>query len=83
MNQAGFTKERSILEHLVKLTKKPPTKNQLTTQIKQQFSRRKNTLATFFDIKKAFDQIWHYKLLSKLKAINLDPQLFCIIKSFL
>ena len=57
-NQAGFSKGRSTLEHLVKLT----------TQVKQQCSRRKNTLATFFDIKKAFDQVWHYKLLSKLKA---------------
>ena len=43
VNQAGFRKGRSTVDHLVKLT----------TQVKQQFARRKNVLATFFDIKKS------------------------------
>ena len=42
-NQAGFRKGRSTTDHLVKLTQ----------HIKKQFSRRKSTLATFFDVKKS------------------------------
>lgn len=42
INQAGFRKGRSAMDNLVKLT----------TNIKQQFARRKNVVATFFDIKK-------------------------------
>ena len=41
LNQAGFRLGRSTTEHLLKLT----------TNIKQQFARRKNVLATFFDVK--------------------------------
>ena len=62
INQAGFQKGRSTIEHLTKLT----------NQIKHQFARRKNILATFFNIKKAFDQVWHHKLLQKLIQINID-----------
>lgn len=72
-NQAGFRKGRSTTEHLLKLT----------TQIKHQFSRRKNILATFFDIKKAFDQVWHHKLIQKLIKINLDKKLILVIQNFL
>ena len=72
-NQAGFRKGRCTTEHLIKLT----------TQIKQQFARRQNILATFFDINKAFDQIWHYRLLQKLKDINLGQRMTGFIQNFL
>ena len=72
-NQAGFRKGRSTTEHLVKLT----------TQIKQQFARRKTLLATFFDINKAFDQIWHYRLIQKLKQINVGERMIGFIQDFL
>ena len=72
-NQAGFRKGRSTIEHLVKLT----------TQVKQQFARRKNIIATFFDVKKAYDQVWHYKLLQKLKTHNKTGGMFDYIKTFL
>ena len=73
INQAGFCKGRSTTEHLVKLT----------TQIKHQFARRKSILATFFDITKAFDQVWHHKLIQKLIQINLDAPLIKLIQDFL
>ena len=72
-NQAGFRKGRNTTEHLVKLT----------TQIKKQFARRKNLLATFFDIRKAFDQVWHHRLIIKLQQFKLDPQFTSFIKNFL
>ena len=73
INQAGFRKGRSTTEHLVKFT----------TQIKQQFARRKNVLATFFDISKAFDKIWHYRLITKLKDLNLGKCMTNFIQSFI
>ena len=73
LNQSGFQKGRSTTEHLIKLT----------THIKHQFSRRKNILATFFDVKKAFDQVWHHRLLQKLAQIKLDKNLLLVIQNFL
>lgn len=72
-NQAGFRKGRSTIEHLVKLT----------TQVKHQFSRRKCLLATFFDVTKAYDQVWHSRLLYKLKDIGLSGNIYDFIKTFL
>lgn len=72
-NQAGFRKGRSTTEHLVKLS----------TQIKHQFSRRRSVLATFFDVKKAYDQVWHHRLLYKLSSIGLKGNIYEYIKDFL
>ena len=58
VNQDGFRKETCTTDHLVKLT----------SHIKKQFSRRRSTLAPFFDVKKAYDNAWHARLLYKLKT---------------
>ena len=73
INQAGFCKNRSTTELLIKLT----------TQIKLQFSRRKNVLATFFDLRKAYDQIWHAKLIQKLKLFNINGRMLRFLMNFL
>ena len=73
VNQSGFRKGRSTTEHLVKLS----------TQIKRQFARRKSILATFFDVSKAYDQVWHTRLLYKLKNIGLSGHMYDYIKCFL
>ena len=72
-NQAGFRKGRSTIDHIVKLT----------TQIKQQFARRKSVLATFFDVKKAYDTVWHARLLYKLKSAGFSGNFYNYIKTFL
>ena len=38
---------------------------------KKQFSRRKSTLAKFFYVKKAYNSVWHARLLYKLKNIGI------------
>ena len=73
VNQAGFRKGRCTTDHLVKLT----------SHIKKQFSRRKSTLATFFDVKKAYDSVWHARLLYKLKNIGITGMMFQYFKNFL
>ena len=55
----------------------------LTSQIKKQFSRRKSTLATFFDVKKAYDTVWHSRLLYKLKSIGVTGKMYYYIKDLL
>ena len=55
----------------------------LTSHIKKQFSRRKSTLATFFDVKKAYDSVWHARLLYKLKNIGITGMMFQYFKNFL
>ena len=72
-NQSGFRKGRSTSDHLIRLT----------NHIKHQFSRRKSVLASFFDVKKAYDSVWHGKLLQKLKQIGLSGHIYQYIKNFL
>ena len=73
-SQSGFRRFRSTTDNLVHLTEK----------IKKTL-RRKNTVRyiTCFDIKKAFDKVWHTKLLSKLKKIGLSGHIYNAIRSIL
>jgi ribonuclease HI/L-rhamnose mutarotase len=73
LNQAGFQKGRSTVDHLVKIT----------THIKRQFAKRKSVLATFFDVTKAYDRVWHARLLYKLKSIGLSGRIYYYIGTFL
>ena len=72
-NQAGFRKGRCTLDHLVKLS----------NNIKKQFARRKSCLATFFDVRKAYDRVWHQRLLYKVKEIGINGLMYDFIKSYL
>jgi ribonuclease HI len=71
--QAGFRKGRCTSDHLVKLS----------AHIKNQFSKRKSIIATFFDVSKAYDSVWHTKLLSKLKDIGVSGIMYKYIVNFL
>ena len=72
-HQAGFRKGRCVTDHLVKLS----------TQIKKQFAKRKSVLATFIDIKRAYDSVWHERLLFKLKEIGISGTMYMYIKNYL
>ena len=72
-NQCGFRKNRSTTDHIVKLS----------NQIKHQFSKRKGILATFFDVRKAYDRVWHHRLLLKLKQIGFSGNILAFVKNFL
>ena len=45
--------------------------------------RRKVLLSCFFDISRAYDQVWHARLLQKLQKIGLSGKIFNYIKTFL
>ena len=72
-NQCGFRKGKSTTDHIVRLS----------NDIKHQFSKRKGILATFFDVRKAYDRVWHHRLLKKLKDLGFDGNIFAFISNFL
>eukprot|EP00745_Piridium_sociabile_P032507 TRINITY_DN548_c0_g1_i12.p1 TRINITY_DN548_c0_g1~~TRINITY_DN548_c0_g1_i12.p1 ORF type:complete len:1198 (+),score=205.51 TRINITY_DN548_c0_g1_i12:1881-5474(+) len=73
--QAGFRKGRNCIEHVVKLLE----------QVKKGHSRRMptNMVAAFFDIKKAFDTVWHAKLLDKMQTLGITGRLYQFVQTFL
>ena len=73
LQQAGFRKGRCAVEHIVRLVE----------HAKKNLSHNRTTFATFFDIKKAFDTVWHAKLLQKLNNLGISGRLYDFIKTFL
>lgn len=71
--QAGFRKSRSISDHLYTLT----------SHVKSALKRKRGLTAVFFDVRRAFDTVWHKKLLFKLKSLGLSGNIFSYISSFL
>ena len=72
--QAGFRRGRQCIEHVVHLMEDTKTWIQ---------RGNRTTAATFFDIKKAFDTVWHAKLLDKLNNIGITGRMYDYIATFL
>ena len=72
--QSGFRQARSTTDNLTYLTEK------MKKALRQKYQ---GMYCTFFDIKKAFDRVWHTKLLSKLADVGVSGHMYNIIKSFL
>lgn len=73
LNQAGFRKGRNCMEQVVRLVE----------HVKKAWVNRDTTLATFFDIRRAFDTVWHEKLLQKLAKIGVGGRLYNFVRAFL
>ena len=71
--QAGFQRGRGCSDHLVKLS----------AHVKRALAKRRTTLAAFYDVHRAYDSVWHGRLLSKLAKIGLSGSMFNFCKSFL
>ena len=71
--QAGFRQGRGVTDHLVKLGE----------HVGGAIGRRKVLLTCFFDISRAYDQVWHAKLLQKLNKIGISGNMYNYIRSFL
>ena len=72
-HQAGFRKGRSVTDHLVKLAE----------HIRRAKAKKQMLLTIFFDISRAFDTVWHAKLLHKLKNLGISQGLYRFVGSFL
>nr|KAG5686914.1 hypothetical protein BaRGS_020723 [Batillaria attramentaria] len=71
--QAGFRKGRGCMEHVASLT----------SEIKKAMVNKHSVVTTFFDIKRAFDTVWHAKRLDKLSSIGISGRLYQFVQAFL
>ena len=71
--QAGFRPHRSCMEQVVKLT----------SHVRKAFLKKRRVFATFFDIKGAYDTVWHGRLLQKIRKIGIEGRLYNFIHTFL
>ena len=71
--QSGFRRGRNCIENLVKLS----------SHVKRAMMRRRPVLSTFYDIKRAYDTVWHAKLLDKLHKIGVSKNMYRFFQSFL
>ena len=72
-SQAGFRRGRCTTDHLVKLGE----------HMRRAHARRRAMLSCFFDISKAFDTMWHAKLLHRLKTAGIPPNIYRFLQAFL
>ena len=75
LSQSGFRPGDSTVNQLLSITHK-------IYSAFEEFPSRA-TRATFLDIPKAFDKVWHDGLLFKLKSYGISGCLFTLIKDFL
>ena len=71
--QCGFRKNRSTVDHLVRLE----------SFIREGFLKGEHLVAVFFDLEKAFDTTWKHGILKDLHDLGLRGHLPMFIKNFL
>ena len=71
--QCGFRKDHSTLDHLVRFEH----------FIREAFARKKQVLAVFFDLEKAYDTTWKHGILTDLFDLEFRGRLPIFIQNFL
>jgi ribonuclease HI len=71
--QAGFRKGRGVSDHLAKLA----------AHVRRARARRRVLFACLFDVRRAYDTVWHRKLLQRLGEIGLSGRVYYFVKDFL
>lgn len=71
--QFGFRKNRSTIDHITAFE----------SHIHSALSEKQDMTAIFFDIEKAYDSIWHCKIIEALLKLNIHGNMLQFIKNFL
>ena len=71
--QTGFRKQRSPMDHLVRLE----------TFIREAFIQKQHLTAVFFDLEKAYETAWKYGIMKDLKELGLEGRMPIFIDHFL
>ena len=71
--QCGFRKNRSTIDHLVRLER----------FIREAFANKEHLVAIFFDLEKAFDTTWKHGILKDLHGLGLRGHLPEFVRNFL
>ena len=72
-HQSGFRRARSTNDHLFRLSQ----------SIMESFNRGEHVVATFLDVEKAFDHVWHNGLRYKIFQLDLPTKMTCWLSDFL
>ena len=72
-HQSGFRRAKSTDDHLFRLSQ----------SIMESFSRGEHVTATFLDVKKAFDNVWHNGLSYKIFQLDLPTKMTHWLCNFL
>jgi len=72
-HQAGFRPKKNTLYSIVRLER----------YVREQLAKRRHTAVILFDIKAAFDSVWHDGLIYKLNDLRLSEYLIKYLISFL
>ena len=73
MCQSGFRQNKSADDHLFRLSQ----------SIVESFNRGEHVVATFLDIEKAFDNVWHNGLKYKIFMLDLPTEMTHWLSDFL
>ncbi|MCG7877158.1 MAG: reverse transcriptase domain-containing protein [Candidatus Thiodiazotropha endolucinida] len=71
--QAGFRKNNSTNDHLIRLE----------SFIRDAFIKKEHVVAVFFDLEKAYDTTWKYGIMKDLHTLGLKGRLPLFIQNFL
>ncbi len=71
--QAGFRAGRGVSDHLVRLG----------AHVRRARLRRRALYSCFFDVRRAYDTVWHGRLLRKIKEVGLSGQMYNFVTAFL
>ena len=71
--QSGFRQNKSTNDHLFRLSQ----------SVMESFNRKEHVVAAFFDVEKAFDNVWHNGLRYKIFTLDLPTKMTCWLSDFL
>ena len=55
----------------------------LGARVRRARLRRRALYSCFFDVRRAYDTVWHGRLLRKVKEVGLSGQMYNLVKAFL
>ena len=64
---------RGVSDHLVRLG----------VHVRRARLRRRALYSCFFDVRRAYDTVWHGRLLRRIKEVGLSGQMYNFVKAFL
>ena len=71
--QAGFRRGRGVVDHLSKIA----------ALIRRARARNRTLFSCFFDVRRAYDSVWHRRILEKLANMGLSGNIFNFVRSFI
>lgn len=72
-NQSGFRRNRSATDNITALE----------SDIHEAFANKQHMIAVFFDLEKAYDLTWRFRIVKKLNQMGLNGNILSFVSNFL